>query len=66
MQQARLGRTTLGVPGTLGVVLLLVWLVGWTALGIHGGLFHALVPLAGVLILLQVVRRVNDHDDDED
>lgn len=66
MQHARLGRSTLGVPGTLGVLLLLTWIVGWAAFGMHGGFFHALIPVAGVLILLQVVRRVNDHDADED
>ena len=66
MQHARLGRSTLGIAGTVGVLLLLAWLVGWAAFGLHDGFFHALVPLAGVLILFQVVRRVNDHDVDED
>ena len=55
-----LTRQTLGIPGLLGTILLLVWAIGFLVLGVHG-LFHVLVPIAGVLILAQGVRRV-DHD----
>lgn len=50
---------TIGVPGTLGVILLLVWLVGWTLFGAHANGFHLLVPIGAFLIILQGVRRVN-------
>jgi hypothetical protein len=53
-----LTRHTLGIPGLLGALLLLVWLVGFLVLGMHG-IFHVLVPIAGVLILAQGVRRVD-------
>jgi hypothetical protein len=55
-----LTRQTLGIPGLLGALLLLVWVVGFLLLGMHG-LFHLLVPVAVVLILMQGVMRV-DHD----
>jgi hypothetical protein len=57
-----LTRQTLGIPGLLGVILLLTWLVGFLVLGVHGKLFHLLVPLSGLLIIAQGVRRI-DHEE---
>jgi hypothetical protein len=59
-----LTRSTLGVPGLIGAVLLLAWLVGWAVFGVHAGLFHLLVPAGLFLILLQGVRRVNASEND--
>ena len=53
-----LTRQTLGIPGLLGALLLAVWAVGFLLLGAHG-LFHVLVPVAGVLIIAQGIRRVD-------
>jgi hypothetical protein len=53
-----LTRHTFGIPGIIGALLLVVWAVGFLVLGVHG-LFHVLVPIAGVLILAQGVRRVD-------
>jgi hypothetical protein len=55
-------RQTLGIPGLLGALLLLVWVVGFLVLGMHGMPFHLLVPIAGVLIVMQGIRRVNTDD----
>jgi hypothetical protein len=44
MVRHALSRATLGIPGLVGALLLAVWLVGWTMLGVHRGAFHALVP----------------------
>ena len=51
-------RQTLGVPGFLGAILLLIWAVGFLLLGMHG-IYHVLVPVALVLIIFQGVRRVD-------
>ena len=56
-----LTRQTLGIPGLLGALLLVVWVVGFLLLGMHGP-FHLLVPIAGVLIVMQGIRRVNNDD----
>ncbi len=56
-----LTRQTLGIPGLLGALLLLVWLVGFVVFKAHG-VFHVLVPVAAVLILAQGVRRVAADD----
>jgi hypothetical protein len=56
-----LTRQTLGIPGLLGALLLLAWVVGFLVLGMHG-LIHLLVPIGGLLVIMQGVRRV-DHDD---
>jgi len=53
-----MSRQTIGIPGALGALVLLVWAVGWLAFGWHEGLYHALFPVALVLILIQVTRRV--------
>jgi hypothetical protein len=59
-----LSRTTLGLPGLIGVLCLAAWLVGWTVLGLHDGPFHLLAPVGVFLILVQVVRRVDAPADD--
>jgi membrane-bound ClpP family serine protease len=58
-----LSRSTLGIPGIAGAILLLTWLVCWAVFGMHGAV-HALVPVALVLILVQAVRRVNAAGND--
>lgn len=59
-----LSRSTFGLPGIVGVLLLAVWLVGWAVLGVHRGPFHLLVPVGLFLILVQAVRRVNADGND--
>ena len=54
-----LTRHTLGIPGLLGVILLAVWAFCFFVLGVHGTLFHLLVPLAGLLIIAPGVLRLN-------
>jgi hypothetical protein len=49
----------LGILGALGMVIVLVWAVGWLMLGYHDGLYHALLPVGVLLILIQAVRRVD-------
>jgi hypothetical protein len=51
-------RQTIGIVGALAALTLLVWAIGWLFLGWHAGLFHLLVPLAIVLTIAQVARRV--------
>ena len=51
-------RQTFGIPGTLGVLVLLVWLIGWIVFGWHDGLYHALFPVGVVLLIVQFARRV--------
>ena len=55
---------TVGVPGLLGAILLVVWAFGFLILGVHGSTYHLLVPLAGALIILQGVLRVNAADNE--
>ena len=57
-----LTRQTLGLPGLLGVILLAAWLVGFIVFGIHGPMYHLLVPVAGLLIIGQGIRRLNNDD----
>ena len=52
-------RDTVGVPGLLGLVILVVWLVGWMLLGMHTWPWHFLFPIGVVLLIVQVVRRVD-------
>lgn len=54
-----LTRQTLGIPGLLGAIVLLAWAFCFLVLGIHGAMFHLLVPLAALLIIVQGVMRVN-------
>jgi hypothetical protein len=56
-----LTRQTLGIAGLLGAILLVVWAIGFLVLGAHG-LFHVLVPIAGVLIIAQGIRRVDAEE----
>jgi hypothetical protein len=51
-------RQRFGVLGVLGVLILLVWVIGFLVLGFHEGFFHLLVPLGIVVIAAQMVRRV--------
>lgn len=59
-----LTRGTLGLPGFVGALVLLTWAFCFLVLGVHGTLFHLLVPLAVLLILMQGVRRVGRDDGD--
>jgi hypothetical protein len=52
-------RENVGIPGLLGILILLTWLVGFIVFGFHAGLYHALVPVGIVLCLVQVTRRLN-------
>lgn len=54
---------TIGIPGLLGAVLLVAWAFGFLVLGLHGTLYHLLVPIAGLLIIVQGVLRVNADED---
>lgn len=63
MSSPHLSRATVGIPGLVGVLVLLVWLVGWAAFGMHAGGWHVLVPVGAFLLLLQGVRRVNTYDE---
>lgn len=54
-----LTRQTLGIPGMLGALVLLAWAFCFLVLGLHGKLFHLLVPIAGLLIIVQGVRRLD-------
>ena len=63
-RHAQLTLATLGIPGAVGALLLLVWLVGWAVFGAHDRGWHLLVPVGVFLVLLQSVRRVNDEDDE--
>jgi hypothetical protein len=62
MEVLVLTRQTMGLPGLLGVIVLAAWLIGFVVFGIHGPLYHLLVPLAGLLIIGQGVRRINHED----
>ena len=57
-----LTRQTLGLPGLLGAILLIAWAFGFIVLGMHGALYHLLVPVAALLILAQGIRRLNTED----
>lgn len=51
-------RDRFGILGLLGVLLLLVWAVGFLLLGFSGGLFHLLFLVGVLLCVVQGVRRV--------
>ncbi len=61
-----LTRDTVGLLGAAGVLLLLVWVVGFVVLGVHGRGWHALVPIGIVLVIAQGIRRMNARGDDPD
>ena len=52
-------RQTVGIPGLLGIIILVVWAVGWIVFGVYAKLYHALFLVGVVLLLSQVVRRVD-------
>jgi hypothetical protein len=52
-------RDRIGILGVIGVLILLVWAVGFFVFGWHDGLYHLLVPLGIVTIAIQMVRRVS-------
>lgn len=47
-----------GIPGILGILLLVIWAIGFFLLGMHNGLFHVLFPVGVLLLIAQGVRRV--------
>lgn len=51
-------RQTLGVPGVLGILAILAWVVCWLVLAIESPWIHALVPLGIVLLVAQMTRRL--------
>jgi hypothetical protein len=53
-----MSRQSIGIPGALGALIVLVWAVGWLALGWRDGPYHALLPVGLVLLLIQFGRRV--------
>ena len=57
-----LTRQTMGIPGLLGAILLIAWAFGFIVLGMHGSLYHLLVPVAGLLIIGQGIRRLNHEE----
>lgn len=50
---------SIGIPGLLGLIILLVWAIGWIVFGFHEAPYHLLVPIGVALSLAQVVRRVS-------
>ena len=52
-------RSTFGIPGLLGALILVVWAVGWVVLGFHGSGWHFLCPIGVVLCIAQTVWRVH-------
>jgi hypothetical protein len=58
-----LTRQTIGIPGLLGAILLLVWAFGFIVLGVHGTVYHLLVPISGLLMISQGIRRLNREED---
>ena len=52
-------RQTVGIPGLLGIIILVVWAVGWIVFGVYAKFYHALFLVGVVLLLAQVVRRVD-------
>lgn len=51
-------RQTLGIPGVLGILAILTWVVGWLILRVDDPWIHALVPVGIVLLAAQMARRV--------
>jgi hypothetical protein len=52
-------RDRIGILGVIGVLILLVWAIGFFVLGWHEAPYHLLVPLGIVTIAIQMVRRVS-------
>jgi membrane-bound ClpP family serine protease len=49
----------IGIPGIIGAIVLLVWLVGWLFFGKHDGYWHVLFLIGTLLCIAQGVRRVH-------
>jgi hypothetical protein len=43
--------------GALAIILIILWLLGWLAFHIAGGLIHIILVVAVILIVLHFVRR---------
>ncbi|HEY0971393.1 MAG TPA: hypothetical protein VGE02_10555 [Gemmatimonadales bacterium] len=52
-------RRRFGILGTLGAILLAIWVIGWAFFGFHEGFWHLLVPVGGVMLIAQGVLRLN-------
>ena len=52
-------RRRFGILGTLGAILLAVWVIGFFFFGFHEGFWHLLVPVGGVMLIAQGVLRLN-------
>ena len=48
----------IGILGIVGVIVFLIWFVGWVVFGLHDGVWHLLFPVSVVLMVAQGVRRV--------
>jgi hypothetical protein len=53
-----MSRHSFGILGTLGLLILTFWLVGWLFFGMHSARHHLLVPIGTAMILAQIVRRM--------
>ena len=51
-------RRNVGILGAIGILVLLVWPVGFVGLGLHEGLYHVPVPIGAVLLIAQATRRL--------
>ena len=61
-----LSRQTVGVLGALGVLLVVIWAVGFVAFGAHAHGWHALVAVGALLLIAQAVIRTNVGTNDPD
>lgn len=55
----RVSAQTVGILGALGVLLLVIWAVGFVIFGAHAHGWHILFPVGAVLVIAQGVRRLN-------
>ena len=53
-----MSRHSFGILGTLGLLILTFWLVGWLFFGMYGTRHHLLVPIGTAMVLAQIVRRM--------
>ena len=51
-------RQTLGIPGVLGILAIVAWVVCWLILRVESPWIHALVPVGIVLLAAQMTRRL--------
>lgn len=61
-----LSRNTIGILGPLGALVLIVWAVGFLVFGVHGKGWHVLFPIGVVLVLVQVILRLNTRTNESD